>query len=107
MGAPASFKPHAKHKDHISWFEIPVYDLGRAVLFYSTICDMRMEVVENGDFAMAYFPPGGDIGGALVQAKRACAPRRRNAGRGPKRGSSPDYNGFRPILQGTRPTASR
>lgn len=67
MGAPASFKPHAKHKDHISWFEIPVYDLGRAVLFYSTICDMRMEVVENGDFAMAYFPPGGDIGGALVQ----------------------------------------
>lgn len=67
MGAPASFKPLAKHKDHISWFEIPVYDLGRATLFYSTICDMRMDVVENGDFAMAYFPAGAGIGGALVQ----------------------------------------
>ena len=67
MGAPASFNPHSKNKDHIGWFENPVYDLGRAVQFYGTIRNMRMEIVENGDFAMAYFPTRGGVGGALVQ----------------------------------------
>lgn len=67
MGASASFKHHAKLKNYISWFEIPVYDMRRAALFYNTIYNMEMEVVPNGEFTMAYFPVDSGIGGALIQ----------------------------------------
>ncbi len=67
MGASASFKHHAKLKNYISWFEIPVYDMRRAAIFYNTIYNMEMEVVPNGEFTMAYFPVDSGIGGALIQ----------------------------------------
>lgn len=67
MGASASFKQHPKLKDYVSWFEIPAYDLHRAANFYNTIYNMQMEVVNNGDFMMAYFPADKGIGGALIQ----------------------------------------
>lgn len=67
MGASASFKQHPKLKDYVSWFEIPVYDMARASAFYNTLYNMQMEVVQNGEFHMAYFPADQGIGGALIQ----------------------------------------
>ncbi len=52
----------------LSWFEIPVLDMVRAVAFYSRVFSIEMEVTENGEHAMAYFPcPGEGTGGALVK----------------------------------------
>lgn len=67
MGASASFKPHPKLTDYVNWFEIPAYDLVRAATFYNTIYNIRMEVVRNGEFVMAYFPAENGVGGALIQ----------------------------------------
>lgn len=67
MGHSSAFKQHPKLKDYISWFEIPVYDIERATLFYNAIYNMEMEVGHNGEFAMSYFPAENGIGGALVQ----------------------------------------
>jgi predicted enzyme related to lactoylglutathione lyase len=67
MGNTAAFKQHPKLKDYVSWFEIPVYDIHRAALFYNSIYNMEMEVGQNGEFAMAYFPVDKGIGGALIQ----------------------------------------
>lgn len=72
MGSLAG-RHHIKLKDFISWFEIPVYDIQRATRFYNAIYSMEMEVVRNGDFAMAYFPADKGIGGALVQGP-GCLP---------------------------------
>ncbi|MBK7945736.1 MAG: VOC family protein [Flavobacteriales bacterium] len=58
---------HAKLKDFISWFEIPVFDIHRATAFYNAIYNMEMEASYNDDFAMAYFPANKGIGGALIQ----------------------------------------
>lgn len=65
MGSLAG-RHHIKLKDFVSWFEIPVYDIHRAARFYNTIYNMEMEVVVNGEFAMAYFPADKGIGGALI-----------------------------------------
>lgn len=65
MGSLAG-RHHIKLKDFVSWFEIPVFDIHRAARFYNTIYNMEMEVVLNGEFAMAYFPADKGIGGALI-----------------------------------------
>lgn len=67
MGNTAAFKHHPKLKDHVSWFEIPAYDITRATTFYNAIYNMEMEHAQNGDFFMAYFPANKGIGGALIQ----------------------------------------
>jgi predicted enzyme related to lactoylglutathione lyase len=54
-------------KDYISWFEIPVLDLKRAVQFYNHIYGFDMETMVVNQYAMAFFPAGKGIGGALVQ----------------------------------------
>ncbi|MFT4647575.1 MAG: putative enzyme related to lactoylglutathione lyase [Planctomycetota bacterium] len=52
----------------VSWFEIPVLDMTRAVDFYRHILSVEMEVTQAGDHSMAAFPQGpGGVGGALVQ----------------------------------------
>lgn len=66
MGSLAG-RHHIKLKDFVSWFEIPVYDIHRAARFYNTIYNMEMEMGQNGEFAMAYFPADKGIGGALIQ----------------------------------------
>jgi predicted enzyme related to lactoylglutathione lyase len=75
MGATA--KPHTARKtvlkDFVSWFEIPVYDLARAKAFYDHVYGMSMETSFSGDYAMAFFPADGGIGGALVQGP-GCMP---------------------------------
>ncbi|HRH69441.1 MAG TPA: VOC family protein [Flavobacteriales bacterium] len=74
MGSTAgSSKHHARPKNYISWFEIPVYDINRAAAFYNAIYGIEMEISVNGDFAMAYFPADEGVGGALI-AGPGCYP---------------------------------
>ncbi|MBX2982544.1 MAG: hypothetical protein KF843_07730 [Flavobacteriales bacterium] len=65
--------PPAKLKDYVNWFEIPVYDLTRAKAFYDLVYGFTMETNFNGDHAMAFFPAGSGVGGALVQGP-GCIP---------------------------------
>ena len=74
MGSTAgSSKHHARLKNYISWFEVPVYDIQRAAAFYNSIYGIEMEISVNGEFAMAYFPADEGVGGALI-AGPGCYP---------------------------------
>ena len=68
-----SSKHHARLKNYISWFEVPVYDIHRAAAFYNAIYGIEMEISVNGEFAMAYFPADEGVGGALI-AGPGCYP---------------------------------
>jgi predicted enzyme related to lactoylglutathione lyase len=59
--------------DHVSWFEIPVYQLERAKAFYDHLYGIVMETSVAGDYCMAFFPASGGVGGALVQGP-GCVP---------------------------------
>jgi predicted enzyme related to lactoylglutathione lyase len=54
----------------ITWFEIPVSDIERAVAFYSSVLDCEISILdmteEMGSF-LGMIPARGGIGGALVQ----------------------------------------
>ena len=61
----------------VSWFEIPVADMDRAVKFYSTVLDIKMEINQMGPLLMAWFPsehgkPGAN--GSLVKHEEAYVP---------------------------------
>lgn len=61
----------------ISWFEIPVSDLDRAILFYGTILDHEIPLMEFGPVRMGILPHDrskGGIGGALVQNEQFYVP---------------------------------
>jgi uncharacterized protein len=52
----------------ISWFELPVTDLDRAVAFYTTILVTPLaEVAEADDRRFAMFPAEDGVSGAIVQ----------------------------------------
>lgn len=52
----------------ISWFEIPVTDMGRAVRFYEAVLGIKFTLQEMADMKMAIFPyPEESTGGALCQ----------------------------------------
>jgi predicted enzyme related to lactoylglutathione lyase len=68
-----SSRHHARLKNYISWFEVPVYDIRRAAAFYNAIYGIEMEISVNGEFAMAYFPADEGVGGALI-AGPGCYP---------------------------------
>lgn len=51
----------------INWFEIPVHNLARSVAFFNHVYGIKMETVENGEYAMALFPVQTGVGGALVK----------------------------------------
>lgn len=56
----------------ISWFEIPVSDFDRARLFYSTIYDYEMPVMDMGPVKMGillHHRDNGGIGGAIVKGE--------------------------------------
>ena len=54
----------------ISWFEIPTGNFERAIKFYETIFDIKLNIWENNESVMAVFPSGdGKISGALVKEK--------------------------------------
>jgi predicted enzyme related to lactoylglutathione lyase len=66
MGLPSTRKTKTKLRHYVSWFEIPVTNLLRAVGFYNFIYGIEMETTETVGYAMALFPADNGIGGALV-----------------------------------------
>ena len=74
MGSLSSkMKKEEEFKDYVSWFEIPVLDLSRALSFYNHIYGFSMEVADSETYLMAFFPVEKGIGGALVQGQ-GCVP---------------------------------
>jgi hypothetical protein len=57
-----------EHGHVLSWFELPVTDMERAVKFYERVFDIKLMPMELGPaFKMAIFPGGQTVvGGALV-----------------------------------------
>ena len=53
----------------VGWFEIPVLDMDRAIKFYETVLDMKLERHQMGEFDMAWFPFSDQPGapGSLVK----------------------------------------
>ncbi|MHA7130898.1 VOC family protein [Algoriphagus namhaensis] len=54
---------------HVAWFEIPTADLDRAISFYQTVFDCKLEKLDMGEFKMAMFPSdhtSHGAGGSLV-----------------------------------------
>lgn len=60
----------AKHNP-FAWIEIPVTDMDRAVSFYQTVLDCKIEVVDFGGILMGWLPSAGNDApgatGSLVQ----------------------------------------
>ena len=48
----------------VNWFEIPVWDMGRAKSFYEKVLGMSLELHETGSWTMAWFPMHQDAPGA-------------------------------------------
>jgi uncharacterized protein len=40
----------------VGWFELPVLEMNRAMKFYETVLDMKLERHRMGEFDMAWFP---------------------------------------------------
>ncbi len=56
----------------VGWFEIPVNDMDRAIAFYETVFDCKLNKQVMGDFQMAWFPfsqNGKGAEGSLVYHK--------------------------------------
>lgn len=54
----------------VSWFELPVADLGRAAAFYTTVLGTRLgEIAEADDRRFAMFPAEDGVSGAIVQGE--------------------------------------
>ena len=59
-------KDKGTFSNYISWFEIPAVNFQQAVDFYNYIYGIEMEQNFDGNYAMAFFPAGDGIGGAIV-----------------------------------------
>ncbi|TAJ12303.1 VOC family protein [Marinilabiliaceae bacterium JC017] len=58
-----------KKMNIVGWFEIPVIDMERAIKFYETVFDVKLNREPMGPFDMAFFPrfeDGLGAAGALV-----------------------------------------
>jgi uncharacterized protein len=52
----------------ISWFEIPVRDIDRAMKFYATVFNTQLQKQDMGTSVMAFLPSSQHgVGGAIVQ----------------------------------------
>ncbi len=51
------------------WFEIPVSDFERAKIFYETIFDMEIHVMDLGALKMGIFPHTAEVGAAICQGE--------------------------------------
>ncbi|MGD9563823.1 MAG: VOC family protein [Pyrinomonadaceae bacterium] len=63
-------------KNAINWFEIPVKNLDESRLFYETILDTKMHLMEAMGMRSAFFDAdlqGGGIGGCIIQGD-GCVP---------------------------------
>ncbi len=56
-------------KNTINWFEIPVADMDRALAFYSSLFDTKLELMQGmPDVTMAMLPADEEgVGGAIVK----------------------------------------
>jgi hypothetical protein len=52
--------------NYISWFEIPALNFQRAVSFYNSIYQIKMETNEMNGYSMAFFPAVSSVGGAII-----------------------------------------
>ncbi len=73
MGTLSKKSKKENLKDYVNWFEISVLNLKRAVKFYNSIYQIKMQMTEMKDYAMAFFPAEEGIGGALVMGP-GCVP---------------------------------
>lgn len=73
MGNPSTKKTKKEPKQFISWFEIPVLDLSRAVSFFNHVYGIQLEITGQADYSMALFPVESGVGGALVRGQ-GCIP---------------------------------
>ena len=75
MGSTSSKTTKKKNKlvNFVNWFEIPALNLNRAVSFYNTIYDIKMNVMDMNGYSMAFFPADKGVGGAVV-AGEGCTP---------------------------------
>ena len=65
----------------VTWYEIPVSDMNRAVEFYSQLFGMQIEVSDFGELKMAlmpYYENQIGISGALVENKNFYHPDKEN-----------------------------
>ncbi|MEQ8910127.1 MAG: VOC family protein [Vicingaceae bacterium] len=53
-------------KNFVSWFEIPATNFERAVNFYESIYQIKLDTHQTESFEMAYFPAEGGVGGAII-----------------------------------------
>jgi uncharacterized protein len=54
----------------VSWFEIPVENLERAMKFYGTVLQADLQKMDMGTMLMAFLPASQDeIGGAIVHVQ--------------------------------------
>ncbi|RQO31481.1 hypothetical protein DBR32_05845 [Taibaiella sp. KBW10] len=52
----------------INWFEIPATDINRAISFYTSILDTKIEEADMFGTKMGFFPSDGqNVSGAIVQ----------------------------------------
>lgn len=59
-------------KNMINWFALPVTDLKRAVKFYNSIFDFKMNVTKMGETEMAFFPAEeGSVSGHLFVSTKS------------------------------------
>lgn len=61
----------------VGWFEIPVTDMERAVGFYETVLDVKLDRNQMGPLEMAWFPyapEGYGSGGSLVCYEESYTP---------------------------------
>ena len=57
----------------VGWFEIPVNDMERAKVFYETVFQVEIKVVDFGGLLMGWFPDRGEVQGAqgtLIRQER-------------------------------------
>jgi predicted enzyme related to lactoylglutathione lyase len=65
------------NKNVVGWFEIPVTDMDRAIIFYQTVFDITLSRHLLGALDMAWFPAaenGAGTSGSLVHNERAYKP---------------------------------
>lgn len=61
-------------KNTITWFEINVADLDRAIQFYNHVLETEIKVMEMDDFPRMGMFPGDGVTGALVEDEEYVAP---------------------------------
>ncbi|MCB9251173.1 MAG: VOC family protein [Flavobacteriales bacterium] len=73
MGTLQTKSTKKKVHSNLSWFEIPVYNIQRAVNFYNFVLGLDMKIISQNGYSMARFPSESGIDGALMQGP-GCIP---------------------------------